>query len=711
MTIRFRSIAACALLGVLSSLAANQLAAETFNGWRGNGTGIWSDAKPVLHWGRTPQGALLDLQCQARRPDEPAKPDGKRVEKGLLRDWLVLGPFPVDDVVKQFDRDFLDGEANAEPTVGDEVGELRWQPLKIAAEDVRDFGTAIMPPLDLTKAFEFKPKQVAYAHTYLYSPRGGRAELVLDHSFGLAAWLNGREIYRRAERHSSMAYYSALGPNEWKHQLNPSPRCTIELSAGWNRLLLKVSTPNVEGHNEMRVISRIIDPPDVAYKDQNIVWMTELPARSTSTPIFAGDNIVLMAEPDELVCLDRETGKIRWRRCVNAWEALAPEKRAAFPQREEIETLNAAIEQETDRRQRVALRAKRLELLAAGDRGIFMPAVDGHFESHFAIVGLTMPTPVFDGEFLYVWQGSGIAAKFNLAGERQWITRVEPGPLTYGSSPAVAGGVMAAFLNRVYGFDVKTGKLLWEQPKVNHNVGAMLAARLADEDVFLSQRGEVLRASDGALLFRPRGLGTGDEGWAPPVVLGDALYLPRFGVNRLAVFDFGVPEAKRWQPKLVQTAETGDKWSRDPDTGKWIDRMTAGSPLIHGGIVYNCDIYQTLFLLDLENRQGPSAIDLPLAGYMHYNAVPVAASVTLMGEHLFVFDNQGNSVVLKPGLKPEIVATNHLHTQLDRDWPLSPQETSVYAPPIAHGDRFYLRGERYLYCIGSDQGPAKINGL
>jgi len=76
----------------------------------------------------------------------------------------------------------------------------------------------------------------------------------------------------------------------------------------------------------------------------------------------------------------------------------------------------------------------------------------------------------------------GIAACFDLDGNKQWMTRIYPGELTYGSSPALADGVLVTFLNRLYGFDVKTGEQLWEQPKVRQNVAALMAAKLPDLD-------------------------------------------------------------------------------------------------------------------------------------------------------------------------------------------------------------------------------------
>ena len=46
---------------------------------------------------------------------------------------------------------------------------------------------------------------------------------------------------------------------------------------------------------------------------------------------------------------------------------------------------------------------------------------------------------------------------------------------------------------------------------------------------------------------------------------------------------------------------------------------------------------------------------------------------------------------------------NRIATQLDRWWPIPAQETLSYAPPVLDGNRLYLRGERYLYCIGEKE--------
>src|SRR5947208_17138351 len=84
------------LLFLVASSLCRADPAEPANGWRGNGTGRWPDARAPLEWYRLPKGVITDLRTRAERPDGKAA-DGTPLEKGIVRDWLVLGPFPVRD--------------------------------------------------------------------------------------------------------------------------------------------------------------------------------------------------------------------------------------------------------------------------------------------------------------------------------------------------------------------------------------------------------------------------------------------------------------------------------------------------------------------------------------------------------------------------------------------------------------------------------------
>jgi hypothetical protein len=390
-----------------------------------------------------------------------------------------------------------------------------------------------------------------------------------------------------------------------------------------------------------------------------------------------------------------------WTAFINFYEALTPEERAAKPEyAEKVAPVVVKLKEERDALERVNLRAQIEGMLTNLDRARFKPPRDGHFDSHFGIVGYTMPTPISDGKWVYVWNGMGVAAAFDLDGKRQWINTIRSGDLTYASSPALADGVFAVFLNQLFGLDAKTGELLWEQPKVNKNVAALLSAKLGGQEVIVTQEGEVIRPRDGQHLYRPRGIVKNDTGWTPGVILGDMFYLPKFGVKQLNVLDFGGVEGNSWMPKHVASIETPQELNYRPGTKAWLDRSTAAGPLVAGKYAYMVDMYAKLCVYDLEAKKVVHHETLDLHGFTHYNALAVAASPTLIGEHLVILDNQGTALVMTLGPDPKVVHRNVIATQLDRRIPLPAQETLAYAPPIVSGDRIYLRGERYLYCIG-----------
>jgi outer membrane protein assembly factor BamB len=697
---RFARAASLFVLLVLSPSPADP--AEPVNGWRGNGTGLWPDTKVPLRWQRIPRGIMADLRTRSDRPADPSQVGAAvaRIQNGQVRDWLVLGPFPIRDSVRNFNEAQLPDEAKTQPAAGDQAGGRVWKKMFAQLDDPWAFGPATIPVADLAAAVGgFRRNQVAYAHTYLFSPEGGTIRAVVEHAHGLKAWLNGKVIYSEPGRGGGMGNYYAFSRVELGvYDPSFAARFNLELKPGWNRLLFKVSTYNKEGWTEQRFSLRLMDLPTVRYENKNILWMTELPQRSNATPVVTGSRLFVMAELDELLCVDKRTGKVLWTAATNYYEALTPAERQANPGfQENVEPLLAGLKKEHDFVKRLALRTKIQKTLCAIDGGRFAWQMDGHFAEHFGIVGFTTPTPVSDGTHVWVWCGNAVAACYDLDGQRQWIVRLPAKELSYASSPALADGTLAVYLHQLIGLDAATGKVRWRQ-KVGPNTGAILAARIAGVPVFVTSVGHVVRARDGRLLYRERDRVGGGSSWAPPVILGDVVYLPRYGVKQLLVLDFTGVGGTEWVPKRL-SLDVPEGVGRRPD-GRMIDRPTAGSPLVLDGLVYLVDIYGAFYVFDLKTKQLCYHRATELRGLFHYNALPVAASPTLVGKHIIIQDNQGTALVLRPGRTFRPVAKNRLATQLDRYWPIPAQETIGYSPPVPDGRRMYIRGERYLYCIG-----------
>jgi hypothetical protein len=139
----------------------------------------------------------------------------------------------------------------------------------------------------------------------------------------------------------------------------------------------------------------------------------------------------------------------------------------------------------------------------------------------------------------------------------------------------------------------------------------VLAARIAGVPVFISQRGHVVRARDGHVLYRePWGGDGADNGWAPPVVLGDVIYLPRYGVSWLLVLDFAGVSGDDWKPRRQELNVPGGPLPN----GKSVDRWTAGSPLMVDDMAYLVDIYGRFYAVDLKARSCFTATTLSCAG-------------------------------------------------------------------------------------------------
>src|SRR5262249_48916126 len=142
---------------------------------------------------------------------------------------------------------------------------------------------------------------------------------------------------------------------------------------------------------------------------------------------------------------------------------------------------------------------------------------------------------------------------------------------------------------------------------------------------------------------------------APPVLLGQRMYLPKYGVTGLSVLDFAGVKGDDWEPKVLARLDMPADVNRGAG-GKWVDRWTAGPPLVHDGLVYQADIYQTLHVNDLKTGKLVYRREMEMEGFTHYNAVAVAASPTLVGGHVHVCDNQGTTLVLEPGPTYKVVA-------------------------------------------------------
>jgi outer membrane protein assembly factor BamB len=682
-----------ALLLTLSSVQAADNAVPASIGWRGNQTGLFPDCKAPVTWSLVSTGPGEGLRCAATLPAGVDDKDVAPVYGGLVTKWLVIAPFAVKDGGADFAKELVPGEANLAPKPGDKVGELQWKPAGTAGDGVT------FPSVKTTDA-KGKTNEGALATTCLFARTAGRLRAVVGHPVQMKVFVNGKEVYGNREYGLNVGSAYTLSNNRCAGVWAVNPSFEFDVKQGWNRIVVKLMSTPRAGWNDLLFMMRLADASPVRYERKNILWETPLPDHSHGAPIVVGDKVFVTSEPDELICIDKQTGKLVWTATNNYYDATAQAERDANPAfKEKVEPLAKKLADEKDPVGRWAARKKLYDALQEIDKKKYKINFDGHLQGHFEIVGFTN-TPVSDGKHVYFWNGAGVAACYDLDGKRQWIRRLDAKKLFYSAAPAVIGGKLAVYFIQMYGLDAKTGQIAWEQPEVDKTVASLLSARLAGVDVFISQQGEVVRASDGKMLWKNPHKITNDTGWAPPTALGNVMYIPWYGTSMMWVLDFSGCKGDEWKPK-EDSVGVGSGFPRLSTAPLGIPReQTAGSPLIYDGKTYINDWCGGYYVVDLKTKKTLAVKAMLSQGDAYYVAMPVAASCTLIGKHVVMMDNQGHAVVLEPGGECKEVARNRIAMQIQRDWATTTQEYTTYAPPVADGDRIYIRGERHLYCIG-----------
>ncbi len=72
------------------------------------------------------------------------------------------------------------------------------------------------------------------------------------------------------------------------------------------------------------------------YATKGIVWMAPLPNIGVGMPIVVGDKIFLTSEVSDLVCLDKQTGRVLWIRSNSEFEGLSeadPKTNSAYAEK------------------------------------------------------------------------------------------------------------------------------------------------------------------------------------------------------------------------------------------------------------------------------------------------------------------------------------------------------------------------------------------
>ena len=350
---------------------------------------------------------------------------------------------------------------------------------------------------------------------------------------------------------------------------------------------------------------------------RNVAWATPMPSWSNSTPVITGDRLFICSEPATLLCLRVSDGKIFWQR-ENGTQQLDPPVASDLPR------------------------------------------------AHNAN-GYSSPTPVTNGQFVYVMFGNTVAAGYDLDGNRRWIRSVDSPVHKWGhsSSPALASGVVAVLVKDLVGLDASTGQPKWRVPS-KQSWGSPVATQIGDTAVFVTPNGQIVRAADGKVLWDELGV---VEYCSPVIVDGVLYYIQKHSVA------LKLPDSIDGQPQEL--------W-RQKIKG---DRHYA-SPLVHDGLIWAVSRGEFLTVLDAATGEKVDTRQLDLGEPKRNSAYP---SITLGGQNVFIGSESGTTIVLELGREFQQVARNTL--------------AQHRSSPVFVGGRMYVRTTGHLYCI---EAPSSV---
>lgn len=423
--------------------------------------------------------------------------------------------------------------------------------------------------------------------------------------------------------------------------------------------------------------------------NQSVIWKTTLPA-GHSSPVLTDQRIFVTAVETEklyVICLDRTTGKILWRREV-------PRNRT-----EELHKAN----------------------------------------------GPASPSPVTDGTNVYAFFTDFGLISFGPDGQERWKLPLGPfnNPFGLGASPILAANKVLMICDQESGsfftaVDKDTGQIKWRVERPEYTRG------FATPILYKPQGGELQVIVSGSLQLTAYSVETGEEVWwlrgitwqvkSTPVMSADTLFvhgwaggadegqqeevesfeealkkmdanhdgklskdeikdenltkdwqsmdLDRDGV--VGERDWRFYRARRSAQNAVLAFRLGGQGDMTEKSFLWRYQKSlpnVPSPLLYKGVLYL--MKEGGVLTALEASTGKVLKQARLQGALgDYFASPVAAD-----DKIFTISHEGKLTVLRPGGDWEVLTTNDLGDECNA------------TPAFADG-RLYIRTHSTLYCFG-----------
>lgn len=287
------------------------------------------------------------------------------------------------------------------------------------------------------------------------------------------------------------------------------------------------------------------------------------------------------------------------------------------------------------------------------------------------------PTPACDGERVYVAFGTAVVAALDLEGKVVWKHELDRHDfdVAMGSSPIVWKDLVVLLCDQkdkkshLLAFDRASGKVQYDvaRPEMGFAHSTPVVATVDGRDVLLAMVSKGLQGIDPAT-GKPLWLCAGSGDTASPAIAGKLVYADGgrgaggVCIELPAVAEPG-PAAAKLEPKWK-----GDKLNE-----------ALGSPVIVDDLLYRLLGGGRLRCFRLATGEEVYAEELP-------NATAWTSPIATPDGRIY-FASGGVSYIIRAGPKFEIIARNDL------------ADANHATPAIANG-RIYIRGTKYLWCIG-----------
>lgn len=403
---------------------------------------------------------------------------------------------------------------------------------------------------------------------------------------------------------------------------------------------------------------------------ENVAWKAPLGGVGVSTPIVVGDRVYVTSQVGAGV---RQQGNHP--RLVQGADAASQGERAIGPGRADAAGAGQAVFvveafSRTDGRR---LWDRRIEA-----EGTLTPVHDKH--------NLTSPSPVSDGSLVFAWFGTGqlvaLTADGAIVWQRHLGKEIAPFDVRWGhaSSPVVYGDSLIllcdhATASYLLALDRKSGREIWKADRGRGR--SSYSTPIVAEGAFGAEL--LVNSSERLDAYDPR---TGELLWHS----GEP---NRFPVPS-AVFQNGVIYTSRgYRSGPYMAIRPGGRGDVTATHTLW--SVPTGAPYVSSLLYYDGVIY-------MANDVGVlSAVDAARGERLWQERVDgvFSASPVGGGGHVYFVSENGDTVVLKAGRKPQIVGRNGLG------------ERAIASPAVSRG-QIFIRTDDHLFCIGpASTSPAE----